>query len=59
MCLSICMALSPQLECVAHPNDVTFPLQPEAESNLKEDGGSNGLTWVKPGTLQIFSQTPS
>ncbi|KAK4329404.1 hypothetical protein Pmani_000259 [Petrolisthes manimaculis] len=32
---------------------------PEVDSSLKEDGGSNGLSWVKPGTLQIFSQTPS
>ncbi|KAK8728519.1 hypothetical protein OTU49_008993 [Cherax quadricarinatus] len=31
----------------------------EAEHTLKEDSSSNGLSWVKPGTLQIFSQSAS
>ncbi|XP_050707812.1 AKT-interacting protein-like isoform X3 [Eriocheir sinensis] len=32
----------------------------EVNGNLKEGGGNcNGLSWVKPGTLQIFSQSAS
>ncbi|KAK7062945.1 hypothetical protein SK128_003701 [Halocaridina rubra] len=32
----------------------------ESENSLKEEGSSNnGLSWVKPGTLQIFSKTAS
>ncbi|XP_045116000.1 AKT-interacting protein-like isoform X1 [Portunus trituberculatus] len=31
----------------------------ESTSSLKEGGNCNGLSWVKPGTLQIFSQSAS
>lgn len=31
----------------------------DPEITMKEDSSSNGLSWVKPGTLQIFSQSAS